>query len=200
MTITVELLSKTMVTTDGDMTLERLNVRLNRDAERGVEISTVIARRPDVAAVIAYDPTRAEVVLVEQFRGAPFLRTGVTSSVEIVAGYLDVGESFEVGARRELREETGLDAREMYRMGSFFPAPTLSSEIVDLWCAIVSTEQLRREWNEPGLGELIRSITIPVKTLPEKVAVGYFDNALSILAVQWFLLNLDQISMRLRSG
>ncbi|MEH6696365.1 MAG: NUDIX hydrolase [Hyphomonas sp.] len=187
MTIVASLQGKKTVVIGGRDCFIQLNVRLSSEDCEEVEVSTIIAERPDVAAVMAYDPQLEVIVLVEQFRAAQFLRAGAPTSVEIVAGYLEEGETSEHGARRELLEETGLEAKELYRVCSFFPSPSLSVEKADLWCAIVSAETIREQWSEPGDGELVRCEAVPISSLAKRVASNDFDNALTILAVLWFL-------------
>ncbi len=55
------------------------------------------------------------VAMIEHYKHGPR-----TVSLELPAGYIDPGEAPEAAARRELREETGLDADEMQSMGRFF--------------------------------------------------------------------------------
>jgi ADP-ribose pyrophosphatase len=56
-----------------------------------------------------------KVILIRQFR-SPIKK----EIWEIPAGKLDKGEKPEVGAKRELKEETGYEAKELKKIGEFF--------------------------------------------------------------------------------
>ena len=66
------------------------------------EIDHEVYRHGFAAAVLLYDPDRGVVLLVKQFRMAPFLADGTTEMLEVCAGMLD-GDAPEAGARREAR-------------------------------------------------------------------------------------------------
>ena len=55
--------------------------------------------------------------------------------LELPAGSLDEGEDPLVGARRELREETGLDADEITRVGEAYLAPGYCDEYMSFFVA-----------------------------------------------------------------
>lgn len=55
------------------------------------------------------------VAMIEHYKHGPR-----TTSLELPAGYLDAGEAPEVAARRELLEETGLEAASFTSLGRFF--------------------------------------------------------------------------------
>ncbi|PYS89366.1 MAG: NUDIX hydrolase [Acidobacteria bacterium] len=71
------------------------------------------------AAVLALDED-GYVYLARQFRYA----TG-RESLEVVAGAIDDGERLEDAARRELREELGIEARELIPLGRVDPMESL---------------------------------------------------------------------------
>jgi len=57
--------------------------------------------------------------------------------VEIPAGKLDYpGENWEEAARRELREETGAEAREMIDLGDFYGSPAIMGERIRMFLAL----------------------------------------------------------------
>lgn len=71
-----------------------------------------------------------QILFVRQYRmgaGAALL--------ELPAGVLDAGEDSLTGARRELREETGMDAAEWKLLGGAYLAPGYSSERMDFFLA-----------------------------------------------------------------
>ena len=56
--------------------------------------------------------------------------------VEIPAGKLDYpGENWEDAARRELREETGAEARELIDLGDFYGSPAIMGERIRMFLA-----------------------------------------------------------------
>lgn len=57
--------------------------------------------------------------------------------IEIVAGRVDPGETFEAAARRECIEEIGLTPLRMVQLFGFLAAPGLSDEIMTLFLALV---------------------------------------------------------------
>ena len=70
-------------------------------------LSHEVYRHGKAAAVLLYDPTRAVVTLVKQFRMGAYLCDGALSTIEVCAGMLD-GDAPEACAIREAHEETGI--------------------------------------------------------------------------------------------
>lgn len=107
-----------------------LNLRVDEiRTPTGVEALREIVENGGAVAMVALDDQQ-QVVLVRQYRHA--VRGPV---IEIPAGKLDGDEDPLDGARRELREETGLHAGRLEWLGSFYPAPAWSTEFVYLYLA-----------------------------------------------------------------
>ena len=95
----------------------------------GREYDIDLVRHPGAAAVVAVDNSD-RVCLVRQYRH------GVQDFLwEIPAGKLDAGESPQVCARRELAEETGVQAKDWTSLGLFIPAPAIFTELIHLYLA-----------------------------------------------------------------
>ena len=55
--------------------------------------------------------------------------------LELPAGSTEVGEAAETSAHREIREEIGMGARELKKLGSFYLAPGYSTEYLTIYLA-----------------------------------------------------------------
>jgi ADP-ribose pyrophosphatase len=107
-----------------------LNLRVDEiRTPTGVEALREIVENGGAVAMVALDDQQ-RVVLVKQYRHAV---RGLV--IEIPAGKLDGDEDPLEGAQRELREETGFRAGRFERLGSFYPAPAWSTELVYLYLA-----------------------------------------------------------------
>ncbi len=69
-------------------------------------------------------------LLVRQYRHA-----AGADLLELPAGTRDDGESYEACAAREIREETGMAARNLEKVGDFFLAPGYSTEFMAVYLA-----------------------------------------------------------------
>ncbi|MCM3136015.1 ADP-ribose pyrophosphatase [Paenibacillus polysaccharolyticus] len=87
-----------------------------------------IIKHPGAVAVLALRGDR--MLVVDQYRQA----MGRTE-VEIPAGKLDPGEEPEVAAARELKEETGYEAKSLRHLRSFYTSPGFADEIIHLYIA-----------------------------------------------------------------
>jgi ADP-ribose pyrophosphatase len=107
-----------------------IDVRLeNLTLPNGLAVTFEIVRHPGAAAVVAIDEHN-EVTLVHQFRHA-----AGGYIFEVPAGTLHAGEPPETCARRELREEAGLEAAEWTHLGTIFTAPGFCDERIHLFLA-----------------------------------------------------------------
>jgi ADP-ribose pyrophosphatase len=71
-----------------------------------------------------------KIVLVEQFR-----KPVEQHILEVPAGRIDPGEDTLDTAKRELKEETGYVAEEVYKLGEILPCPGYSTEILHIYIA-----------------------------------------------------------------
>ena len=116
----------------------------------GVTVELELMHHPGAAAVVAADE-RDQVVLIRQYRHASggYLW-------ELPAGVLaSPGEAPEACAARELREETGLVAERLRRLGSILTTPGFCDERIHLFLA----RGLREESHAHEADEVITEIT-----------------------------------------
>ncbi len=99
--------------------------------------------------------------------------------LELPAGVLEGAELPEDGAGRELREETGMAAGKLRRIGKFYLAPGYSTEALYIFLA----EQLYYSPLEPDMDEMIEVEKIPVKVAYELAESGQIEDAKSLGAL-----------------
>jgi ADP-ribose pyrophosphatase len=95
----------------------------------GITKKREVVVHPGAAAIVALNEN-GEVLLVKQYRKAV-----ESTTLEIPAGTLEVGESPEECASRELIEETGFQALELDKLVEFYPSPGFSSEVLHVFKA-----------------------------------------------------------------
>ncbi len=140
---------------------------------RGATVRREVVVHPGAVAVVALDADD-HVWLVRQYRH-PIGRT----MLEIPAGTLGPGEAPAECARRELREEIGLDPRELRSLTRVTPAPGYCTE----WVEIFLARDLM-----PGSGRQDDDEEIEVERLPLAEAVrravsGEIDDAKTVIGL-----------------
>jgi len=88
--------------------------------------------------------------------------------LELPAGVLDAEETPEEGAAREVREETGLAAGKLERLGGFYLAPGYSSEFMTVFLAT----ELRSDPLSADADEFLQAEAIPVAEAFQLVKEG----------------------------
>ncbi len=169
----------------------RLDIfRIEHAAYQGgtVRIERELMIRPHAAVVLLYDPTRREVVLVEQFRVGAFERSSPWL-IECVAGLIDEAASPEAVARREAVEETGAQVGRMHFICEYFPSPGGSNERVSLWIGEVDASTASGVHGLVNEGENILVHRISVTEALHWLQQGLIDNAAGIIALQWLALH-----------
>jgi ADP-ribose pyrophosphatase len=115
-----------------------------------------------------------EIHFVRQYRHAAGMNL-----LELPAGTRDGDEPFEECAAREIREETGMEAGALLKVGEFFLAPGYSSEFMVVYLAT----DLKHNPLEADDDEFLTVEKIPVKKALEMAERGEIPDAKSLAAL-----------------
>lgn len=150
--------------------------------------------RPPAAAVLPYDPVRGEILLVEQFRVGALEWRDTPWCLELIAGIADKdGESAADLIRREAVEEAGLTLGTMEPIAAYMPSPGGTNERLQVFVGHADLAGAGGVFGCPDEGEDIRAVTVSADHIPALLESGKVDNAASLIALQWLLLNRDRL-------
>jgi ADP-ribose pyrophosphatase len=154
------------------MARRKLDVRRNQPVKlpNGRTVRITYIDHPG-AVIIAPFLNRDTVVMMRQFR--PALNKYI---YELPAGTLDPDESIATCARRELLEETGLLTKKLTKLGSIYPVPGYSTEVIHIYKA----EQLTLTQAQPEEYEVIETIPMSKFKVKQLLAQGKLMDAKSI--------------------
>ena len=154
------------------------------------EIKRELFGGAQVSAVLPYDPENKKIVLIQQFRPGTISRDSNNYLDEIVAGIIDPGESPKDTAIRECIEETGCKVKNLRSIQGYFPAPGSSESFYHLFLAevIAPDKEAVRGLENENEDILVKSYTF--EQVKEKMEKNEILNGLTLIALQWFFLNI----------
>lgn len=189
----VEIVDETLAY-DGFWKLKVIQLRHRRFAG---DWSQLIKRelhcRGDAVGVLLYDPAIDAIGLVEQIRVGALWRPGSPWLLELVAGLIEPGENPEQVAVRETQEESGCEIQELQPVASYFSSPGGSDEYFHLFCARVSLENVSSLHGIDDEHEDIRLHVIPFASAVQMQAEGHFNNAHTLIAMQWLAMRREEL-------
>lgn len=139
-----------------------------------------VVSHPGAVAVVPVTE-EGDVFLVKQFRYA--IRSEL---YEIPAGIIEKGESPEQCAVRELREEAGLDAGRMEKLGQFYTSPGVMDELMHIYRAT----ELTAPGREPEEG--IDVVKMKLGQAIDKIKTGEIADAKTICGIFWVVRGITQ--------
>lgn len=150
--------------------------------------------KSNAVVVLPYDPKLDQVVLIEQFRVGVMVENKQSPWIfEVVAGYVNEGESSEQVVHRETHEESGLKVKAMEHIASYWVSPGASTEKVIAYCAQVDAAKASGVHGLDEEHEDIRVFALPFAEAYAGVVSGAINNGAAILTLQWLHINRDRI-------
>ncbi|MGI6412451.1 MAG: NUDIX hydrolase [Syntrophomonadaceae bacterium] len=134
-----------------------------------------IIEHPGAVAIVALD-NEQQIWMVKQFR-----KPTEEVLIEIPAGTLKDNEEPLDCAKRELSEETGLQAASWKEILSYYSAPGFCSEKIYLFLAT----GLEAGAAHPDPDEMVETIKIPIKQAYNMIFEGKIKDGKSIIGIQY---------------
>ena len=158
-------------------------------------ITREVFERGDAVAILPYDVANDKIVLIEQFR-AGAIRTNTSPwQLEIIAGMFEKHEQPIEVAIREAKEEANLviEPDNIKKIMEYLSSSGAMTECIHLYYANVDSYNIAGVY---GVAEENEDILVHVLPRTEVIALlqqGKITNAATIIALQWFMLNFDQL-------
>lgn len=159
---------------------ERIKIR--RDffkVPNGEKVDFSILERGEIVAILPIT-SKNEVVTVRQFRPAI---NNITT--DIPGGGINHGESPLNAAKRELKEETGVIAKKIIKLGTFYPDSGRSEQIRHIYLA----SELEFKKQKLDEGEYIEIEKISLRKIEKMIKIGGVLEATLVLAVMLYKNN-----------
>ena len=163
------------------------------NGEWGREIGRELFVRGEAVAVVLYDPVRDLIGMVEQFRVGALGENNGPWCYEVVAGMLEIGESPEDVARRELKEEANIEPYSLEYICNYLSSPGGSDEKLHLYCGLCDLSQAGGIYGLPEEGEDIRVHVFEADKVFAELLGGAFNNAAALICLQWLQLNRSRL-------
>ena len=176
---------------DGFFKMNEISLKYKKyDGSWSNEIKRELFGGAQVSAVLPFDPIKKKIVLIQQFRPGTISKNTNNYLNEIVAGIIDPGESPEIAAKRECLEETGYKIKKLTPIQGYFPAPGSSESFYHLFLGEVDIKNGKKIMGLDNENEDILVESFKVNQVKKMMQEGKFINGLTLIAIQWFFLNI----------
>ena len=159
------------------------------DGSWSKELIREVLKGTDVATVLPYDSKAKKIILIDQFRSGLVENNEEPVIKEIIAGFIDKGESPEEAATRECKEETGCSVLQLKKIFSYYPSPSYSQSHYHFFLAEVESFEGKRMLGQTDEDEDLLACSYSTNEVKNMLNNGKIINGVSLVALQWFFLN-----------
>lgn len=145
------------------------------------------------AAVVLYDPKKEVVIMIEQFRLGALEQQSSPWLLEIVAGYVEPGETPEQSVEREAWEEAHCKVEKLIPICEFYTTPGGSNERTSIFCGLCDSSNVEGIYGNAQEQEDIKVHVLPVKEVLRILEKGMLTSSSTMIGLQWLRDNRDQL-------
>lgn len=157
------------------------------------EFERELFERGEAVCVLLYDPQQDCVVLTEQFRIGALADERSPWLLELVAGMVEEGESYDDVASRETEEEAGCQYYKLLPVCRYWVSPGGTSERVQIYCGLIDSQGVGGIHGLADENEDIRLVTLPFADAWRALEEGVINNAATIMALQWLKIHHSDV-------
>lgn len=157
---------------------------LMRNPRNGASERMIILDSPDSVNVVPVT-SNGTILFVEQYRFGT-----ETYTLELPGGIVDQGETHEIGAQRELQEETGGIAQNWSYLGQIPSNPVFMNSYIHHWLAtdvVINAPQVLDE------GEAVEVIELSISEVKRRLLAGEFQHPHTVNALLRFFSHQDML-------
>ncbi len=145
---------------------------------------------PRAVGVILYDPKQDSLVMVEQFRVGPLGEKGVENwLLEVVAGFVDEGETLEDAVIREAKEEANITVKKLIKAHEYYSSPGGLSERIAIFCGIVDASGVGGVHGVAAEHEDIKVHVLRYLDVARDLDSGMLTSSSTLIALLWLKMN-----------
>jgi ADP-ribose pyrophosphatase len=170
----------------GFLSINEYEIEADRHAGGTQTVTRLVMERGHAVGVLAYDPARDEVVLVNEIRPGQVADGVQAFSDALVAGVIEAGEDPLATAVREMKEEAGLELRDarVIHPGAYV-SPGGTSEKIVLVFGHVDASAASGIHGHPDEHEDALTVVLPAEEFIACAKCGTIDDMKTVLAAWW---------------
>lgn len=175
---------------NGHFKVDQYDVKMGRHDGGTQRVVREVFERGHAVGVLAYDPKRDKVVLVNEMRVGILAAGEYPYTDTVPAGGINAGEAEVDAAVREMREETGLDLKQPKTIhAGAYVSPGGTSEKISIVFGIVDSSKVGSIHGNADEKEDIRTLALSSGEFMKRIRSGEINDMKTMLAGYWLMEN-----------
>ncbi len=179
---------------NGFFKMDELTIEQDKHDGGTMTVKRLIFERGHAVAILGYDPTRDEVLLVNEMRPGLLAAGDYPFNDSLPAGMIDAGEDEITAAKREMLEETGLELKNptLIHPGAYVSSGG-TSERLALVFGTVDMSRAGGVHGHASEGEDIKSVVMSADEFIARAESGALKDMKSLVCAFWLAKNKERI-------
>lgn len=175
---------------NGHFKVDQYDIKMDRHEGGTQRVVREVFERGHAVGVLAYDPKRDEVVLVNEMRVGILAAGEYPYTDTVPAGGINAGEAEVDAAVREMMEETGLDLKKPKTIhAGAYVSPGGTSERISIVFGIVDSSKVGSIHGNADEKEDIRTLALSSREFMKRIRGGEINDMKTMLAGYWLVEN-----------